>query len=69
MQMSLRNGNIGFAVAVVWMALGLALVGFDPSDTELQLVCWSAMVACCVVTFGLCWRDVRRSADRRPPRS
>lgn len=67
--MSLRNGNIGFVVAVGWMALGLTLVGFDPSDTELQLVCWSATIAGFVVTFGLCWRDVRRSTGRRPPRS
>ena len=67
--MSLRNGNIGAAIGTAWMVLGLALVGFTPSETELQLVCWSGFVMGFVVTFGLCWRDVRRETDRRPPRA
>ena len=66
--MNFRNGNIGVAVGIVLMIVGLAWVGFDPSDTELQVVCWSAIGITVGVTIGLFWRDERRSAGRRPPR-
>jgi hypothetical protein len=66
MQMSFRYGNIGVAVGVVLMIVGLAWVGFDPSDTELQIVCWSGVGTAVGVTIGLFWRDERRSSDRRP---
>ena len=66
--MNFRYGNIGVAVGVALMLAGLSLVGFDPSDTELQIVCWSAIGVTVVVTIGLFWRDERRSVDRRRPR-
>lgn len=66
--MSLRNANIGLVVDIVMTVVGLALVGFDPSDTELQIVCWSAIAVSITITFSLYWRDQRRRANRRSPR-
>jgi len=66
MQMSLRNPNIGVAVYVVLGLIGLGLVGFDPSDTELQLIFWPSCVAGFAVFIGLDYRDDRRQRRRGP---
>jgi hypothetical protein len=62
--MDLRNPHIGLAAYVVVGLIGLALVGFDPSDTELQLIFWPACAAGFAVFIGLDYRDDRRSTRR-----
>ena len=49
MHMSLRNGNIGLAVAVAMMAVGALIVGKNASDTEMQLIFWPAFFTGIVV--------------------
>lgn len=66
--MSLRSGNIGVAIAVAMMAVGVLLVGADPSDTEKQLIFWPAFFTGIVVAVLLVGRDERREGERRSSR-
>jgi hypothetical protein len=58
---ALKQGNVGLAAAMVVIVVGLAVTGFAPTDTELQIVCWSALAVGAVVLVGLGERDERRA--------
>lgn len=62
---ALREGNIGVVVGVIVMTFGFALVDFDPSDTELQIVCWSAIGAGLATLVARTARESRRESSRR----
>jgi len=66
--MSLRSGNIGFAVTLALIAVGLLIVGTNPSDTEMQLIFWPAFAAGIAVVFVVVSRDAGRDRDHRPHR-
>jgi hypothetical protein len=63
--MSLRTGNIGLAVALGLMLVGLAFVGMDPSDTEMHLIVWPASLIGMGVTLTLIGREEYRDRARR----
>jgi len=66
--MNLRSGNIGLAVAVAMMAVGLAIVGVDPSDTEMQLIYWPAFFVGIAVVLVVERRSERRDREHRSSR-
>ena len=49
--------GLGVVVYLVLLVLGLAIVGMDPSDTELQLVFWPAMGVGFAVSMFVVVRD------------
>lgn len=55
-RMNRKALGLGFTAYLVLLALGLAIVGLDPSDTELQLVFLSAAVAGFLVSGVVMWR-------------
>lgn len=63
--MSLRNGNIGAAVAIAMLVAGFLVFGADPGDTERQLILWPAFFAGIAVMLVLEGRAERR--ERREP--
>jgi len=62
---ALRMGNVGVVAGLIVMAVGLGIVGLDPSDTELQIVCWSAIGVGLSVLVGLAERYERRRRRSR----
>jgi hypothetical protein len=50
------------------MIVGFAIVGTSPTDTEIQLICWPALVVGITVTLTLIGREDRRDRRRRSPR-
>ncbi|HEX2161724.1 MAG TPA: hypothetical protein VHF88_07875 [Thermoleophilaceae bacterium] len=68
MQMSLRNGNIGLAVAVAMMVIGALIVGNGASDMEMQLIFWPAFLTGIAVMLILEGREERRQRRDRSPR-
>jgi len=56
--------GIGFAVYLALLALGLVIVGLDPSDTELQLVFWPALAAGLAVSWIVVMRRPPPGADK-----
>jgi len=67
MHMNVRNANIGLAVAVAMMAVGVLIVGTSPSDAELQLIFWPAFFVGIAVPIVIESREVRRERRRRSP--
>ncbi len=64
MHMSLRNGNIGAAVAIAMLITGLLIFGANPGETERQLILWPAFFTGIAVMLVLEGRAERRERQR-----
>lgn len=62
--MSLRNGNIGAAVAIAMLVAGFLIFGADPSEAERQLILWPAFFTGIAVMLVLEGRAERRERQR-----
>lgn len=56
----LSRANAGIAIAVVVMVVGMLIVGFDASDTELRIVGGTTFVVAIATTVLLVDRFERR---------
>jgi hypothetical protein len=68
MQMSLRNGHIGLAVALAMMVAGGFVIGRDPSDAQMHAVVWPAFFVGIAVMLVLESREERRQRRRSSDR-
>jgi hypothetical protein len=67
--MSFRTANIGLAVYLTLGFIGMAVVGFNPTDDELKVIFWPSMIVGFAVFLGLEHRDDRRARRERTTRS